>query len=99
MSRLIASILLSVLLFPMGGVVYMIAWFAFIEGSFFNKHDESIGFLFAGLVTWVFVAWYWIAVWRRTVRWTPTRMTRTFYAALAAVAAGAVAGVATGALV
>jgi hypothetical protein len=98
MSRLIASILLSVLLFPLGGLLYVVVFFVAIESRWISRHDEDLGFLIAGIVTAAFVAWYWIAVWRRTVNWTPARVARTRNAAAAAVGIGVVAGAATGTL-
>jgi hypothetical protein len=96
MSRLIASILLSILLFPVAAVLYLICFFVYVEGTGYGRFNESLGFLLAGVLTWAFIAWYWVFVWRQTVTWTPRRISRTLYAALAAAALGAVAGVGTG---
>ena len=97
MSRLIASILLSILLFPLAALLYIIAFFTLESYRGFGI-SNSIACLFAGAITWAFMAWYWVLVWRKTVKWTPARTARTLYAAMASVAAGAVAGALTGLL-
>jgi hypothetical protein len=96
MSRLIASILLSILLFPLAAVLYLVTFIVLVE-TWIRRGDE-LGCLLAGVVTSTLVGWYWIAVWRKTVNWTKTRVARTFGASAAAVGAGAVAGLATGTL-
>ena len=98
MSRLIATILLSILMFPVGAIFYLIVFFLFYEVRGYGRLTESLGFLFAGVVTWAGLAWYWITIWRRTVKWTPQRTTRTMLAAAPAAAIGLAAGIMTGAL-
>ena len=98
MSRLISSILLSILLFPVGSILYLITFFVLVESRAFVGRRETMGFLLAGLITWAFVAWYWVFVWRKTVKWNPRRTSRTLYAALAAAGLGAVAGTVTGSM-
>jgi hypothetical protein len=91
MSRLIASILLSILLFPLAALVYLVLFFVLESYRTFNVQEWS-ACLFAGAATWAFMAWYWVFVWRRTVHWNPARRARTAYAALASAAAAAVLG-------
>ena len=91
MSRLIASILLSVLVFPIAAVFYLIIFFL---SDVTLRQNEEVGLLVAGVATWAFVAWYWITVWRKTVKWTAARVARTAYAAVAAALGGVVAWVA-----
>jgi hypothetical protein len=99
MSRLIASILLSILLFPLAALLYLITFFVLVEVRWsFGRYRDSVGCVIAGLLTSAFIAWCWINLWRKTVNWTPARVARTRYAALAAVAVGVVAGIATGTL-
>ena len=95
MSRLIASILLSVLLFPLAAVLYLIVFFVCIEGLRFRGSDEFIGMIVAGVITSAFIAWYWITAWRKTVKWTPLRIARTGYAAAGSVVVGVVLGALT----
>ena len=98
MSRLIASILLSVLLFPVAAVVYLITFFVLVESRGLVGRREVLGYVIAGVLTWAFVAWYWVFVWRKTVKWNPRRIARTLYAALAAAGGGLMAGIVTGSL-
>jgi len=98
MSRLIASILLSVLLFPLAGILYLITFFVCVEMRWFARYRDDAGFLVAGLITAPFVAWYWIAVWRKTVNWTPARASRTRTAAALAIGVALPVGALTGML-
>jgi hypothetical protein len=98
MSRLIASILLSILLFPLAAVAYLVVFFVFAETRGFSRFREELGMLAAGVITWALLAWYWVVVWRKTVKWTPRRTARTLYAALAAAGVGLMAGIMTGSL-
>jgi hypothetical protein len=95
MSRLIASILLSVLLFPLAAVLYLVVFFVCIEGLRFRGSDEVMGMIAAGVITSAFIAWYWISAWRKTVNWTPLRIARTRNAAALAVLVGVVLGALT----
>jgi hypothetical protein len=85
MSRLIASILLSILMFPLAILLFFLTWFALTVAGGYRA--EKSGLLAAGCLACSFVGVYWIALWRKTVRWTPARTTAT---AVAAVAAGVV---------
>jgi hypothetical protein len=98
MSRLIASILLSIMLFPVGAIVYLIVFFVFVETGAYGRAREQLGFFVAGIVTSSLIAWYWIWTWRQTVKWTPRRTSRTAYTGLASIGVGAFAGAATGLL-
>ena len=98
MSRLIATLLLSILMFPVGAIFYLIVFFVFIEARGYGSSNEELAFLFAGVLTWAGLAWYWISIWRQTVKWTPQRTNRTMLAALAAALVGLVAGAMTGAM-
>ena len=93
MSRLIASILLSILLFPLAAVVFLVVFIVFAQS--FDRNGE-VALVSAGVLTWGFIAWYWVFVWRKTVSWTPKRIARTLYAALAAAGAGLIAGIMIG---
>ena len=98
MSRLIASILLSILLLPVGALFYLIVFFVLVESRGFVGRREEMGFLIAGILTWAFIAWYWVFVWRKTVKWSPRRTARTLYAALAAAGVGLILGIMTGSM-
>ena len=89
MSHLIARLLLSMLLFPLAGLVYTVAIVVYFRMSGYG--DQEIGWIFAGAVTWAFVATYWILLWRNSVRWD-TRIHTTIVAAIVAGVVGLVLG-------
>ena len=84
MSRLIAKILLTILLFPLASVAYIVL-FVVIQSW---PVDEGGASLYAGLLVWGFLAIYWWLLWRKSVRWTGTRLWLTAVAVLAAALAG-----------
>ena len=93
MSRLIASILLAILLFPLASVVYIVVFFVYMQATGWSgSAGEGSGFIAAGVTTWVFVAAYWVLLWRKSVRWTPQRKAFTSVAAVCAGVVAAVAG-------
>lgn len=93
MSRLIAQIMLAILLFPLAGLAYFIIFVVWVESnSNWSPDRTNIGFLVAGVLSWAFVATYWIFLWRKSILWTAERRTFTALAALAAAVAGGVLG-------
>jgi hypothetical protein len=93
MSRLLARIMIALLMLPLAAALYamVIMW---LVVAVFNYRHEVATFITAGLVTWVFVAVYWVLLWRGTVRWTRRRIELT----LAAAAGSALLGSGGGAL-
>ena len=98
MSRLIASILLSILLFPLASLAYLVVFFVWMRSSRWSPRRENWGFAAAGLVTWAFIAVYWFALWRKSVHWTSERTAWTFVSAGGAALVGVLLGVLTGAM-
>jgi hypothetical protein len=99
MSQLIARIMLAILLFPLAGTLYFIVFVVYVKSqNSWSRHNTNIAFLIAGIVSWIFIAGYWYALWRKTVRWTDGRISWTALCFLGAVLAGAVAGAAIYAL-
>ena len=98
MSRLIAQIMLSILLFPLAALWYLLAFIVIIESQrgVYYRSREQWGFLFSGVLTWGFIACYWIALWRKSVQWDARRRGRTAIAAFVAAAAATVLGAAAG---
>lgn len=100
MSRLVSRILLSIFVFPLGGVVYL-GVFVFSESLMghasygYSRRRETELFLASGVVTWLAVAVYWTMLWRAAVVWTRGRVAGTFGAALGAAALGCCAGALT----
>ena len=87
MSHLIARLLLSMLVFPLGGLVYtIVVVISFSRGQYGNE-----GWIVAGIVCWAFVAAYWILLWRSAVRWEG-RVGTTLVAAILCALVGAVVG-------
>src|SRR3954451_15677373 len=84
MSRLIARILLAILVFPLGALLDLAAYM-WLDRHGMNRDPV----LQALLLTWAFVAAYWILLWRGSVAWTQARVLWT----LAAGAGAAVGGI------
>jgi hypothetical protein len=88
MSHLIARLLLSMLVFPLGGLVYTIAVVIVFSRRGYGNDEPWI---VAGIVCWAFVAAYWILLWRSAVRWEG-RVGTTLAAAIVCAVIGAVVG-------
>jgi len=67
--------MLALLMVPLAAIAYTIT-FALMYQEFTRSREEA-SFLTAGATTFVFVALYWILLWRRTVRWTVDRLVLT----------------------
>ena len=87
MSRLVARLLLSMLLFPLASLLYLIAMFLYWEmiHPAWGRRSEHEMFITGGLTAWVFMAVYWYLLWRASVRFTGERIVFTMIAALAAI--------------
>ncbi|HSV14334.1 MAG TPA: hypothetical protein VLI90_08745 [Tepidisphaeraceae bacterium] len=79
MSKLVSRILLAIFMLPLATVVYMLAAIA-IEESMGYPHENGM-FIGAGIVTWGFVAGYWLLLWGKSIAWTPRRIWLTVAAA------------------
>ena len=91
MSRLVARILLSIFLFPLAGIVYLVSFVFAARLSaprFYGRLDEAWLFLGSSLGTWLFVAGYWVLLWRGSVRWDSRRSIGAILAAVATAGAG-----------
>jgi hypothetical protein len=86
MTSLLARILLSIMLLPLAVVVYLAVLFSLGRGN-----DET-AFIAATIVTAAFVALYWLMLWRRSILWTPSRISLTVAGSIGCLVAGAVAG-------
>jgi hypothetical protein len=93
MSRLIARILLTILMFPLAALIYLAVcvWYFQIARRYLGmgSRDEG-GFIISGLVTWLFLAVYWSLLWRKSVQWNTSRTTWTFLTALLAAVVGVI---------
>ena len=89
MSPLLSRILLTIVLFPLATLFNLIVYLAC------DEHLEGeIEIAVPAMLTAIFAAGYWLFVWRKAVRWTGRRVTRTLIAAGAAatISAAIVAG-------
>lgn len=91
MPRVIARIVLALLMIPAAFVLYIVVMIIGTEVLF--GWDEEAAFTFATVVTWCFVAVFWILIWRGSIRWTAERMLLTFGAFVIAAVLGIGAGV------
>jgi hypothetical protein len=98
MSHLIARILLSIFVFPLAAIVYLVAFWLWMEawrsGGYYRERWN--GFCLAGGAGWVFMAVYWFFLWRKSVKWTGERIGLTGGAVVLAVVGGAMVGGLTG---
>jgi hypothetical protein len=90
MSRLIARILLTVLIFPAATLFYFVS-FILIER--WVLRDDEAAIVWATVLTCMFMAGYWLMLWFRSVAWTRARVGRTLWSVGGAVFAGGVIGV------
>lgn len=88
MPRIVAKLLLSMLVVPLSAFVYALVATFCIEW-YFSWPNELKGSIAAGIVTWLVVAAYWLALWRRSVDWTVHRFYRTVCSAGFCLGAGA----------
>ena len=86
MSHLVARILLAVFLIPFSAIIYLLA-FIFCSRQ---QHSDVTAFVAAGLVSWAFIAAYWVLLWMGTVRWTSWRIAGTLVEAAVIGIAGVV---------
>ena len=91
MSRLVSRIMLALLMFPLGGLLYIVVVAGLMEFAFRNS-QSPIAFSIAGTLVWMFVAGYWIMLWRPSVRWTQWRITTTIGAAVLVLVPALVGG-------
>jgi hypothetical protein len=91
MSHLIARILLTVLIFPATVLFYCVA-FILLERTVL--HDDQTAIIVTAVGSSAFMIGYWWLLWRKSVRWTQRRVTRTMVALAIAAAAGGVIGAA-----
>jgi hypothetical protein len=97
MSRLVARILLSILMFPLAALFFIVCMFVFdsLEAQGTYEAREVKMFLFAGVVTWIVVAIYWCLLWKSAFNFTPRRVGGALLSAVIALGVGALAGLMT----
>jgi DNA-directed RNA polymerase subunit RPC12/RpoP len=102
MSRLVSRILLSIFMFPLAGIFYilqMVIGISLLERGMGNGRDpETIMFAACGGSTWIFVAAYWCLLWKSSVNWNGPRLARTWFAAAGALVVAGAAGLIAGSI-
>jgi hypothetical protein len=93
MSRLVARILLSLLVFPLALVCFFAATLTMFEIN--RARDEDAVFFVSTLAALGLTFIYWTLLWRKSVRWTPKRQFAPYGIAVLCVV---IATVATGAM-
>jgi uncharacterized paraquat-inducible protein A len=100
MSRLVSRILLSILMFPLAGIFYILV---FVLGENLRRNSslyygppEAYLFATSGLLTWILVAVYWCLLWKSSVKWNPDRRAYTILAAVGALGLAMAAAIAAG---
>ncbi len=88
--------MLAVLMLPVAAVVYLVVFFVLYEVLLRRREEEC--FIAAGLITWAFVAAWWILLWFRSIRWTRARIGLSVASVAAAVGVGAGVGLLIGAV-
>jgi hypothetical protein len=100
MSRLVSRILLSILMFPLAAMLYVVAFVVYEQATRKNYYSERIDmFLVAGLVTWLFVGVYWCLLWRSAAKSNLNQIGSSLLAAVIALVLGGAAGVLIGAAI
>jgi len=89
MSPLISRILLAVLMIPVALLLDLMLYLVIDSPLFGNDRTATWT---SNLTAVGFIGGYWLLLWRRSVRWTPTRVQRTWLYAGAAMLTGAGAG-------
>jgi DNA-directed RNA polymerase subunit RPC12/RpoP len=95
MSRLVARILLSILMFPLATLFFIVCAFTFdtvySPTSYYENHEVKM-FLFAGAMTWPAVIVYWCLIWKSAFPFTRRRIGGAILSAAIALGIGIVVG-------
>lgn len=96
MSRLVSRILLTVLMFPLASLLYVVTLVFYLRsarysyGPYYGMREVDTANIVSGLVAWIFIALYWVQLWRQSVHWSARRVRQTLWLVLAAIVAGIV---------
>jgi hypothetical protein len=89
MTRTIARLILAMLLLPATGAVFLLTVFVAVPGG---RPPTAGGLLALWGVVYLFIAVYWLVLWRGVVRWTRRRVLMTAGATGLALVGGAAFG-------
>ncbi len=87
MSNLIVRLLLSILMIPLAIILYVVV----VVST--DRHFGSGSAIVAASATWIFIAIYWISLWREAVQWDSWRTSATLVAAVLSALTALIAGV------
>lgn len=80
MNDILFRVLMSVVMVPLAITLYLLLF-----GFFANQIREEYALIWSSLFTGTLVFFYWLGVWRETVRWTSRRRLLTIIAVPAAI--------------
>lgn len=92
MTRLIARLILAMLILPLSGALFVIGM-GVCASTGTGGSPEAFQLLILWAVLYVFIAVYWICLWKGIVRWTAHRTRGTWLAGVCAIAIGVAVGV------
>ncbi|MGA2582770.1 MAG: zinc ribbon domain-containing protein [Tepidisphaeraceae bacterium] len=96
MSRLVSRILLSIFVFPLASLFYVVVFeftFRALRIRIGYSNGEFASFFASDIATWFFIAVYWFLLWKSGIKWNGRRIYRSYLAAAAAATFGLAAGV------
>src|ERR1043165_3417043 len=89
MPRIVARLLLSMLVVPLGAVLFALTSMAIELAAWWSAPWALV---ICGVITWIGVAAYWLLLWRSSVRWNARRIDRTLGWAIVLAIAGSLLG-------
>lgn len=94
MPALVGRTLVSILLIPVAALLYVVAAVLVLNIGHISEHHTRhlVAYCVAGAIAWVFLAMTWLAIWRRTVRWTRKRIVCTWCLVPGSILVGGTAG-------
>jgi hypothetical protein len=94
-STLLTRIMLAIFMLPAAAMVYfgvIVLAFELLPYGVVYTARKIMPFVIAGAAAWLFIAGYWLLLWRTGIAWTDQRKTRTLLAAGASLVIGLSAG-------
>jgi len=90
MSALVSRILLAILMLPVAVLVFILSIIITDRSLRGGSYSDRVHVMAAitCVVTWVFVAGYWIALWKSVVRWSAERLSFTVFATIGSAVGG-----------
>lgn len=92
MTQLVARLILTMLILPIAGAVFVLGFAAYTVVYASNTTPPAPPLVVLWAVVYLVIAFTWIAIWRPVVRWTPRRRAQTALSGIIALLAGAAFG-------